>query len=173
MSLEIRPLAGSELERVTAVLTSRPHGTHRRRLEAQARGGFVYLIAWWEGEPAGFVGVGLHDDASPDVVAESRGHAMVSDLFVEEPYRRRGIARALMVALEEVVRRAGLPGVILDTGTDDYFAAARHLYRSLGYADQGGVYLGGWSDPDQPGVHFVDPLTLWRKQLHGNEGSMG
>jgi hypothetical protein len=58
-----------------------------------------------------------------------------------------------------------MPGVILDTGTTDYFAPARALYRSLGYVDRGGVYLGGWSDPDRPGVHFVDPLTAWLKRF--------
>ncbi|HEX6844158.1 MAG TPA: GNAT family N-acetyltransferase [Actinomycetota bacterium] len=165
MTVEIRRLRAEDLDRVCAALTSRPPQVHRRRLDAQTRGGFVYLIGWVDGEPAGFVGVGLHEDASPDVVAESRGYAMVSDLLVEEPFRRRGLARALMLALEEEARAAGMPGVILDTGTDDTFAVSRALYRSLGYRDQGGVYLGGWSDPDQPGVHYVDPLTLWLKPL--------
>ena len=70
-----------------------------------------------------------------------------------------------MLALEGHARAAGMPGVILDTGTSDYFAAARALYRSLGYVDRGGVYLGGWSDPDHPGVHMVDPLTPWIKRF--------
>jgi GNAT superfamily N-acetyltransferase len=163
VTIEIRRLGSRDLDRVSGALTSRPPEAHRRRLEAQERGGFVYLIGWLDGAPAGFVGVGLHDDAAADVLAESRGYAMVSDLFVEEPYRRRGLARALMGAVEEVARDAGMPGVILDTGTDDVFAASRALYRSLGYLDQGGVYLGGWSDPDHPGVHIVDPLTRWTK----------
>jgi len=68
-----------------------------------------------------------------------------------------------MAGLEEEALVAGMPGVILDTGIDEYFAAARALYRSLGYIDRRGVYLGGWSDPHRPGVHFVDPLTQWRK----------
>jgi GNAT superfamily N-acetyltransferase len=88
---------------------------------------------------------------------------MVSDLHVEEPYRRRGMARALMHELEREAEAAGMPGVILDTGTGEDFAAARALYRALGYVDRGGVYLGGWSDPDHPDVHLVDPLTLWLK----------
>jgi hypothetical protein len=68
-----------------------------------------------------------------------------------------------MSALEHEARDSQMPGVILDTGTGDAFEAARALYRNLGYVDQGGVYLGGWSDPDRPGVHLVDPLTLWLK----------
>jgi GNAT superfamily N-acetyltransferase len=105
----------------------------------------------------------MHNDRDVDEMLEARGYALVEDLYVEEAYRRRGAARSLMEALERVAREAGMPGVILDTGVDEYFAAARALYASLGYVDQGGVYLGGWSDPDRPGVHFVDPLTTWIK----------
>lgn len=150
-----------DLVAVVEGIPSRPAENHLRRLDLQARGGFVCLIGWLDGRPVGFVGVGLHDDGSSDVVAESRGYAMVSDLHVEESSRRRGVGRALMGGLEDVARDAGMPGVILDTGVDESFAAARALYRALGYVDVGGVYLGGWSDPDQPGVHFVDPLTIW------------
>ena len=123
----------------------------------------VWFIAWVEGHAIGFVGVGLHNDRDVDEMLEARGYALVEDLFVEEAYRRRGAARALMEALERVARAEGMPGVILDTGVGESFAAARVLYASLGYEDQGGIYLGGWSDPDRPGVHFVDPLTTWIK----------
>ena len=66
-------------------------------------------------------------------------------------------------ALEELARSERAPGVVLDTGTGDDFAAARALYRSLGYVDKGGVYIGGWSDPDHPGVNLVDTLSMWLK----------
>jgi GNAT superfamily N-acetyltransferase len=161
--IEVRPIEEGDLPGVVAGIPSRAPEQHRRRLDLQRRGGFVLLIGWLDGVAVGFVGVGMHEDGSPDVLAESRGFAMVSDLHVEEPYRRRGVARALMTALEEEARVAGMPGVILDTGIDEAFAAARTLYRALGYVDQGGVYLGGWSDPDHRGVHLVDPLTIWLK----------
>lgn len=161
----VRRLTEDDVEAVAAALASRSPQVHRRHLEAQTHGGFVCLIAWVDGVPAGFAGVGLHEDASPEVVAESRGFATVSEVFVEAPHRRRGVGRALMSALEDAARAAGMPGVILDTGTDASFAPARALYRSLGYVDQEDVYLGGWSDPDQAGVHVVDPLTLWLKPL--------
>ena len=164
-TIEVRRIEETDLPAVIEGLPSRASERHRRQLDLQRRGGFVYLIGWLDGAPVGFVGVGMHEDGSPDVLAESRGYAMVSDLYVEGPYRRRGVARALMAALEDEVRHAGLPGVILDTGTDETFEAARALYRELGYVDQGGVYLGGWSDPDRPGVHLVDPLTIWLKLL--------
>ncbi|MEX0985409.1 MAG: GNAT family N-acetyltransferase [Actinomycetota bacterium] len=162
-AIEIRRISAGDIDEVCSALTSRPHQMHRHRLTLQERGGFVYLIAWLGGTPVGFVGVGMHEDASPDVLAEARGSAMVSDLFVEEPHRRQGVARALMTALEAEARGAGMPGVILDSGIDESFGAARALYASLGYVDQGGVYLGGWSDPNREEIHFVDPLTLWLK----------
>ena len=114
---------------------------------------------------AGFGGLGYHDDANIDEMLEARGYALVYDLHVEEPYRRHGVGRALMLALEERAGALGAPGVILDTGTTDYFAPARALYQGLGYVDQRNVYLGGWSDPDRPGVHMVDPLTTWIKRF--------
>ena len=159
----VRPCDRSDLDEVIADLPARAPEMYRRRLEQHERGDAVWFIAWLDGRAIGFVGVGMRNDRDVDEMLEARGYALVEDLYVEEAYRRRGAARALMEALERVARDAGMPGVILDTGTDDYFAAARALYASLGYIDQGGVYLGGWSDPDRPGVHFVDPLTAWLK----------
>ncbi len=161
----VRPLDRSDLEAVVADIPARPPEMHGRRLEQHERAEAVWFIAWLEGRAIGFVGVGMHNDRDVDEMLEARGYALVEDLYVEEPYRRRGAARALMEALEKVARENGMPGVILDTGVDESFAAARALYASLGYTDQGGVYLGGWSDPDRPGVHVVDALTMWIKRF--------
>jgi GNAT superfamily N-acetyltransferase len=162
-TIEVRRIEEGDLPAVVARIPSRSPERYRRQLELQGRGGFVFLVGWLDDAPAGFVGIGMHEDGSREVLAESRGFAMVSDLYVEEPYRRRGLARALMAALEDEAREAEMPGVILDTGTGESYAAARVLYRDLGYVEQGGIYLGGWSDPDRPGVHLVDPVTLWLK----------
>jgi GNAT superfamily N-acetyltransferase len=160
----VRPFAEDDLAAAIEGISSRTPDQHRRRLAEHQRGtGFTELIAWLDGIAVGFVGLGFHDDANIDEMLESRGFALVYDLHVEEPYRRLGVGGALMRALEDRARALGAPGVILDTGTNDYFAPARSLYRSLGYVDRGGVYLGGWSDPDRPGVHFVDQLTTWLK----------
>jgi len=96
---------------------------------------------------------------------ESRGWAKVTDLFVEEGFQRRGVARALMGSLEQEARHASVPGVVLETGTSESFAPARALYRSLGYTDERAVFLEGWSDPFHPGVHYVDQMTRWSKRF--------
>jgi ribosomal protein S18 acetylase RimI-like enzyme len=56
--------------------------------------------------------------------------AEVSKLLVHPKVRRRGIARSLMVALEEVARAEGRTLLTLDTRSGD---AAEPLYRSMGY----------------------------------------
>jgi len=158
-------MEAADLQEVAAALTARPPELHRRRLSAQERGGFVCMVARLDGSPAGFVGISILEDADPDALVESRGYAKVHDLFVEEAFQRRGVARALMSTLEREARAAGVPGIVLETGTSEYFAPARALYRSLGYADEGAIYLEGWSDPYHPGVHYVDPMTIWFKPL--------
>jgi GNAT superfamily N-acetyltransferase len=165
MTLAVRPLRRSELATAIAALTSRPEMTHRRRLERQGLGGFTYLIAWVDDIPGGFVGFGTPRGRDVDDLLEFRGEPFVHDLFVEEPFRRRGLARALMHEVERRARDEGADAVGLTTGTDDHFAAARALYRALGYENVGGVFLGGWSDPERPGVHLVDQMTRWIKEL--------
>ncbi len=164
--IEVREINRGDLDAIVAGISSRLPEQHRRRLDEHERAtGFVELIAWIDGVPVGWVGLGWQDDAGIDEMLEARGLALVYDLHVEEQHRRRGAGRALMQALEERARALGAPGVILDTGTGEDFAAARGLYESLGYERVGGVYLGGWSDPDRPGVNIVDQLMQWLKPL--------
>lgn len=162
--IEVREINREDLEAIVAGISMRDPTQHRRRLEEHERGtGFVELIAWIDGVAVGWVGLGWQDDAEIDEMTEARGFALVYDLEVEKAHRRRGAGRALMLALEERARALGAPGVILDAGTGEDFAAARGLYESLGYRRIGGVYLGGWSDPDRPVINIVDQLMQWLK----------
>jgi len=63
-----------------------------------------------------------------------RHRGEVKKLLVHPDARRRGVARALMVALEETARREGRSLLTLDTRTGD---TAEPLYRSLGYIPVG------------------------------------
>ena len=109
----------------------------------------------------------LHAIARPDELVESRGLPLVDYLFVEEPYRRRGIGRALMLALEDASARGRRAGRACSTpAPGEDFAPARALYRSLGYLERGGRLPRRLvATPTGPGVHLVDELTMWVKPL--------
>jgi GNAT superfamily N-acetyltransferase len=57
--------------------------------------------------------------------------AELKRMYVRPAYRGRGIARQLIVALEEEILAADRPVIRLETGT--YLPAAISLYRTSGY----------------------------------------
>jgi GNAT superfamily N-acetyltransferase len=63
--------------------------------------------------------------------ALDKGVAELKRMYVRPAFRGQGIARQLIVALEEEVLAAGRTTVRLETGT--YLPAAIALYRSAGY----------------------------------------
>jgi len=66
----------------------------------------------------------------------SRHRAEVAKLLVHRDARRRGIARALLAAIEDVARREGRTLLVLDTISG---SEADHLYRALGWTEVGSV----------------------------------
>jgi ribosomal protein S18 acetylase RimI-like enzyme len=82
------------------------------------------LIARLDGKIAGTVQLDL---ATPP---NQLHRAEVLKLLVHPDARRRGIGRALMLALEDAARAEGRTLLTLDTRTGD---RAEPLYRSLGY----------------------------------------
>ncbi len=59
------------------------------------------------------------------------GEAEIKRVYVEPAFRRRGLARRLMAALEDSAARAGHRSVVLNTGQEQPEAVA--LYTQLGY----------------------------------------
>ena len=84
--------------------------------------------------------------------------AEVAKLLVHPEARRRGVARALMVALEALARAEGRTLLTLDTWTGGH---AESLYRSLGYFEVGVIprYARGSLTPD------LEPTTIMYKEL--------
>ncbi len=92
-----------------------------------ARGSRVLLAAWLDGRLAGSVMV---DRAMP----QNQPHrAEIQKLLVAPACRRRGVARALMLAAEQA---AGRTLLVLDTREGD---SAEPLYRSLGWTEVGRI----------------------------------
>ena len=84
--------------------------------------------------------------------------AEVMKLLVHPDARRRGIARALMIALEDVAKSANRTLLTLDTWTGSH---AEELYRSLGYVVVGVIprYARGSRTPE------LEPTTIMYKEL--------
>jgi GNAT superfamily N-acetyltransferase len=59
-------------------------------------------------------------------------YAELTELFVEEPYRRQGVASALLQHVETVAQRAGADEFFLMTGFKN--TGAHHFYHTVGYS---------------------------------------
>jgi ribosomal protein S18 acetylase RimI-like enzyme len=88
----------------------------------------VLLIAEADGRIVGSVQLGH------DTPANQPHRAEVNKLIVHPDFRRRGIARALMVEVERMARGLGRSLLTLDTRTGD---SAEPLYASMGYVVSG------------------------------------
>jgi len=90
----------------------------------------VLWIAEVDGRVAGSVQLDI------DTPPNQPHRAEVAKLLVHPRFRRRGIARALMTALEARARDIGRTLITLDTRTGD---SAEPLYTSLGYVTVGTI----------------------------------
>jgi GrpB-like predicted nucleotidyltransferase (UPF0157 family)/ribosomal protein S18 acetylase RimI-like enzyme len=83
----------------------------------------VLLLVRIDGEPAGLGGI-RHLDTE---IAE------IKTMYIAPAFRGQGVARELLVELEEISRRHGCRAVRLDTS--DYLTEAIGLYRAAGYEE--------------------------------------
>lgn len=90
-------------------------------------GALILLIVKVEGSIAG--SVQLDSDTPPN----QPHRAEVAKLLVHPDFRRRGIARKLMIEIEKHAKRLGRTLITLDTAGDN----AERLYLSLGYERAG------------------------------------
>jgi len=95
---------------------------------AACRGVETTILAELDGQVIGFACLRLVPFMSGD-----GPYAELTDLFVTAPFRRRGVARALIERVERMARDGGAAEVIILTGADNH--AAQALYRGMGYGD--------------------------------------
>ncbi|PKB20591.1 GNAT family N-acetyltransferase [Janthinobacterium sp. 64] len=121
-------------------------------LPAVTRGVRLLLVAEVDGRVAG--AVQLDWDTNPN----QAHRAEVRKLLVAPAYRRLGLARQLMQALEEPARRLPRSLLTLDTRSGDH---AQALYLSLGYVVAGSIPAYALA----PASDRLDATTIMYKQL--------
>jgi GNAT superfamily N-acetyltransferase len=127
----------------------------------------VQVVAWKDERPVGkamllFPG---HDEYSES--AEREGCGEIRDVGVVEAERRRGVATALIDAIEEAAREhdVGRIGLTVAQGEDD--APARALYRKLGYRFAHGPFITSTDlfDDDGRPIHVGAVMSFLTKPL--------
>ncbi len=102
-----------------------------------AEDGHHLLVASEDGRPVGFV-------SGVEVTHPDKGTEMfLYELAVDEPFRRRGIGRALVERLAALAREAGCYGMWVVTDHDN--EAARATYEGTGAAPEPGQVVEVWT----------------------------
>jgi GNAT superfamily N-acetyltransferase len=112
----------------------------------------ILLVAEQEGRIVGTV------QFQPAESENGSHRGEVAKLLVHPVWRRKGIARALMMALEEEARSSGKTLLVLDTREGD---PSNDLYHALGYREAGRIP--GWAR-DAAGTSSA--TVFWYKPLN-------
>ena len=114
---------------------------YTKRVAAQERGELVQVVAWQGERPVGKAMVLFPGHEEYSESAEREGCGEVRDVAVAPEARRRGVATAMIAALEAVTRERGIPCIGLSVALAEDDAAARSLYAKLGYAVAHGPFI--------------------------------
>ena len=86
------------------------------------------FIGELDGQPVGFACLRLIPHLQGD-----EPYAELTDIYVDAPFRRQGVARALIARVELAARAGGAGGLVIITGFDN--EGAQTAYRASGYAN--------------------------------------
>jgi ribosomal protein S18 acetylase RimI-like enzyme len=89
------------------------------------------VMAYDGNEPIGFACAWVDEDDDMLLDEQFRRHARVSDVFVAEPWRRRGIGRLLLRAIEDEMSRRGCRQMRIMAKADNL--AALRCYEAAGF----------------------------------------
>ncbi|KFF58842.1 GCN5 family acetyltransferase [Cryobacterium sp. MLB-32] len=123
LAADVRRLLSEHLAEMFA--TSPAESVHALDAEALSRPGISFWTARENGALLGCV-------ALTDL---SSGHGEIKSMRTALNARGRGIAATLLAHVVDHARRDGYENISLETGTEDYFAAARRLYSRHGFVE--------------------------------------
>jgi GNAT superfamily N-acetyltransferase len=142
-------------------LPSHSSTEYAKRLEAQDRDQLVQMVAWEGKEPVGRGHVLYPGHRDWSINAHREGCPEVRDIWVAPSHRRRGVASAIMAALERIVRERGDARVGLSVAQDGVSAPARALYEHLGYRPAHGPYIATTMLPTDQGGRPVGAVFVY------------
>lgn len=122
-----QPADAGEIARLNTRMngSDEPPENYANRLK-EARRVDTPILAEMDGQVIGMANLRL---LQPVFYAEP--YAELTEMFVEESYRRRGVGRALIAFAEQLALEGGAHAMLVLT--DFYNHAAQELYRSMGF----------------------------------------
>lgn len=137
--LEIRPVPPNQYRKVWDALGEafQDHWGHRERTEEEYQGWMknrwfqpgLWKVAWDMDQVVGTV-LNFIDETENETFERKRGYT--EDICVRRPWRRRGVARALLVQSMKELRQLGMTESALGVDTQNPNGALR-LYLGVGY----------------------------------------
>lgn len=136
MQYHVRPMIAGDVEALTEAFASwnKPQDQYARYFAEHLRGERVTLVATVAGEIAGYGNLVWQSDYPP---FRLQGIPEINDLNVLQPYRRRGIASAIIASCERIAAGQGRSVIGIGVGMTPDYANAQRLYPRLGYRPDG------------------------------------
>lgn len=103
--------------------TSPPESVHALDVDALKASNIRFFSAWQGDVLAGCVAI----------KALNNEMAELKSMRTTKAYRGKGVGQALLQFIIEHAKTQGFSSLSLETGTQDYFAPARSLYRKFGF----------------------------------------
>ena len=107
--------------------TSPPESVHALDVDALKASNIRFFSAWQDGVLAGCVAIKTLDNNGAELKSMRTATAC----------RGKGVGQALLQFIIDHAQVQGFTVLSLETGTQDYFAPARNLYRKFGFTECG------------------------------------
>lgn len=146
MTLKIIRMTPAHIDALTHAFASwhKPADQYARYYEENQRGTRITLVGYVDGALVGYGNLLWQSDYAPFIDA---GIPEINDLNTLEPFRRRGLASAIIAECERIAKDAGKPVIGIGVGQTEDYANAQRLYPQLGYAYDGrGIHTSIWGD---------------------------